>query len=70
MIGNYILFVCLQASGGSGTYIWTSTNTTVGSVNTKGLVMTTSGIGHTQVKAADTRNMGHFGTVEVRRISN
>ena len=55
----------LKASGGSGTYIWTSSNTTVNSVNTKGLVMVTSSTGHSEVRAADVRNTAHFDVVDV-----
>ncbi|EDO39640.1 predicted protein [Nematostella vectensis] len=55
----------LKAAGGSGSYIWTSSNASIASVNTKGIIMTTTSIGHTQVKASDTKNMDHFGTMEV-----
>ncbi|EDO28443.1 predicted protein, partial [Nematostella vectensis] len=55
----------LKAAGGSGSYIWTSSNASIASVNTKGIIMTTTSIGHTQVKASDTKNMDHFGTMEI-----
>ncbi|KAJ7382709.1 hypothetical protein OS493_033272 [Desmophyllum pertusum] len=46
-------------------YVWTSSNTSVATVSTKGIVMTTSAMGHTQVRAADMKNLANFGTVEV-----
>ena len=46
-------------------YIWTSSNTSVATVSTKGVVMTTSATGHTQVRAADMKNPANFGTSEV-----
>ena len=55
----------LQPSGGSGTYIWTSSNTSVATVSTKGLVMTTNAVGHSQIRASDTRNLANFGSSEV-----
>ena len=55
----------LQPSGGSGMYIWTSSNTSVATVSTKGIVMTTSAIGYTQVCAADMKNPANFDTSEV-----
>ena len=55
----------LQPSGGSGMYIWTSSNTSVATVSTKGIVMTTSAIGHTQVRAADMKNPANLDTSEV-----
>ena len=58
----------LQPSGGSGTYIWTSSNTSVATVSTKGLVITTNAVGHSQIRASDTRNLANFGSSEVRYI--
>lgn len=55
----------LEPSGGSGAYIWTSSNTSVATVSTKGMVMTTNAIGHSQVRAADMRNPANFGSSEV-----
>ena len=55
----------LQPAGGSGMYIWTSSNTSVATVSTKGIVMTTSAIGQTQVRAADMKNPANFDTSEV-----
>ena len=49
-------------------YVWTSSNTSVATVSTKGIVMTTSTIGHTQVRAADMKNLANFGTSEVGGI--
>ena len=49
-------------------YVWTSSNTSVATVSTKGIVMTTSAIGHTQVRAADMKNLANFGTSEVGGI--
>ena len=46
-------------------YVWTSSNTSVATVSTKGIVMTNTAIGHTQVRAADMRNLANFGTTEV-----
>lgn len=60
------MFKSLQPSGGSGTYIWTSSNTSVATVSTKGLVMTTDAVGHSQIRASDTRNLANFGSSEVR----
>ncbi|XP_015750175.1 PREDICTED: nuclear pore membrane glycoprotein 210-like, partial [Acropora digitifera] len=56
----------LEPSGGSGTYIWTSSNTSVATVSTKGLVITTNAVGHSQIRASDTRNLANFGSSEVR----
>ena len=55
----------LQPSGGSGMYVWSSSNTSVSTVSTKGIVMTTNAVGHTQVRAADMKNQANFGTAEV-----
>ncbi|KAK2568492.1 Nuclear pore membrane glycoprotein 210 [Acropora cervicornis] len=55
----------LEPSGGSGTYIWTSSNTSVATVSTKGLVITTNAVGHSQMRASDTRNLANFGSSEV-----
>ena len=61
-----MVFKSLQPSGGSGTYVWTSSNTSVATVSTKGLVMTTDAVGHSQIRASDTRNLANFGSSEVR----
>ena len=55
----------LQASGGSGNYTWTSSNLTVASVSSSGVVVAGSYVGHTLVRAADTRNRRHHDTAEV-----
>lgn len=46
-------------------YVWTSSNTSIATVSTKGIVVTASLVGHTQVRAADMRNLANFGTAEV-----
>ena len=46
-------------------YIWSSSNTSVATVSTKGIVITTNAVGHTQARAADMKNLAIFGTAEV-----
>ena len=46
-------------------YVWTSSNTSVATVSTKGIVVTAGLVGYTQVRAADMRNLANFGTAEV-----
>ena len=46
-------------------YVWTSSNTSVATVSTKGIVVTANVVGHTQARAADMRNLANFGTAEV-----
>ena len=69
MYGNTKLWTgdvsVLQASGGSGNYTWTSSNVTVASVSSGGVVVAGSYVGHTLVRAADTRNRRHHDTAEV-----
>ncbi|CAH3168221.1 unnamed protein product [Porites lobata] len=55
----------LQPSGGSGMYMWSSSNTSVATVSTKGVVMTTSAVGYSLVRAADMKNPANFDTTEV-----
>ena len=62
---NFSFWFSLQPSGGSGTYIWSSCNTSVATVSTKGVVITTNAVGHTQARAADMKNLAIFGTAEV-----
>jgi hypothetical protein len=58
-----------QAAGGSGRYSWTSDATTIASVNTRGLLTTTTDTGVTEVKAHDSANAMHFGVAQVRQFS-
>ncbi|ESO84308.1 hypothetical protein LOTGIDRAFT_236288 [Lottia gigantea] len=51
----------LKASGGSGDYTWTSTDTDVTTVNIKGQI-TTTGMGRANVTAADAKNNAHTGS--------
>lgn len=62
---NFSFWFSLQPSGGSGMYIWSSCNTSVATVSTKGVVITTNAVGHTQARAADMKNLAIFGTAEV-----
>lgn len=58
-----------DASNGSGPYSWSSTNTSVGTINNSGL-FTANQIGTTNIKATDaTSNVGLSGTIEVRGYS-
>ncbi|XP_014675942.1 PREDICTED: nuclear pore membrane glycoprotein 210-like [Priapulus caudatus] len=54
----------LKASGGSGNFSWSSSDTGVARVNVKG-EMVTLGAGRTTVLAADVRNPAHTGQGEV-----
>ncbi|KAK3103291.1 hypothetical protein FSP39_018237 [Pinctada imbricata] len=54
----------LKATGGSGEYVWSSTDVGVAGVNLKGEI-TTGKKGHTNVTAADTKNRAHTGTAMV-----
>ena len=58
------MFVSIQASGGSGDYVWKTTDSSVASVNVKGEI-TTGKKGFANVTAADARNSAHKGTAEV-----
>ena len=60
----------LQASGGSGNYTWTSSNATVATVSTDGIVVAGSYVGHTKIRASDTRNRKHYDTMQVRLSSD
>jgi len=55
----------LQAAGGSGHYSWTSDVTSIASVNTRGLLTTSTETGMTEVKAHDLSNSMHFGVAQV-----
>ena len=59
------LVIYLQAAGGSGHYSWTSDAASIASVNTRGLLMTTTDTGMTEVKAHDSSNSMHFGVAQV-----
>ena len=58
-----------QAAGGSGRYSWTSDATTIASVNTRGLLTTTTDTGVTEVKAHDSANAMHFGVAQVHSMT-
>ena len=60
----------LQASGGSGNYTWTSSNATVATVSADGIVVAGSYIGHTKIRASDTRNRKHYDMMQVRPSSD
>ena len=53
-----------QARGGSGEYVWGSSDTTTATVNFHGQI-TTNGPGRTNVTAADAKNAAHTGTLSV-----
>ncbi|XP_071795697.1 nuclear pore membrane glycoprotein 210-like isoform X2 [Asterias amurensis] len=55
----------LKATGGTGSYIWTSGNRNVGTVNVHGTITTATETGMTNVTAADNRNPAHFGLSKV-----
>lgn len=59
------ILIIFQPSGGSGMYMWSSSNTSVATVSTKGVVMTTSAVGYSLVRAADMKNPANFDTTEV-----
>jgi hypothetical protein len=60
----------LKATGGSGRYSWTSDETNIASVNTRGLLTTTTDTGMTEVKAHDSENSMHYGLAQVRKFRN
>jgi hypothetical protein len=62
--------VYFQATGGSGQYSWASDATTIASVNTRGLLTTTTDTGMTQVRAHDSENSMHFGVAQVIKAFN
>lgn len=61
-------YVCYsrQATGGSGNFSWSSSNTAVATVTVKGVMTTVSDIGVSVVYAHDLRNPLHFGQMQVR----
>uniref|UniRef100_A0A3B5M437 Nucleoporin 210 n=1 Tax=Xiphophorus couchianus TaxID=32473 RepID=A0A3B5M437_9TELE len=55
----------IKATGGSGNFSWTSSNTDVATVTVKGAMTTVSDIGVTVIYAHDLRNPHHFGQMKV-----
>ncbi|XP_068996777.1 nuclear pore membrane glycoprotein 210 isoform X1 [Embiotoca jacksoni] len=55
----------ILATGGSGNFSWTSSNTAVATVTVKGVMTTVSNIGVSVVYAHDLRNPLHFGQMKV-----
>ncbi|XP_047462867.1 nuclear pore membrane glycoprotein 210 isoform X2 [Mugil cephalus] len=55
----------IKATGGSGNFSWTSSNTAVATVTVKGVMTTVSDIGVSVVYAHDLRNPLHFGQMKV-----
>uniref|UniRef100_A0A8C9X773 Nucleoporin 210 n=1 Tax=Sander lucioperca TaxID=283035 RepID=A0A8C9X773_SANLU len=56
------------ATGGSGNFSWSSSNTAVATVTVKGVMTTVSDIGVSVVYAHDLRNPLHFGQMKVKRL--
>nr|XP_029132383.1 nuclear pore membrane glycoprotein 210 [Labrus bergylta] len=55
----------IKATGGSGNFSWSASNTAVATVTVKGVMTTVSDIGLSVVKAHDLRNPLHFGQMKV-----
>eukprot|EP00066_Takifugu_rubripes_P011606 XP_011600872.1 PREDICTED: nuclear pore membrane glycoprotein 210 isoform X2 [Takifugu rubripes] len=55
----------IKATGGSGNFSWSSSNTAVATVTVKGVMTTNSDIGVSVVYAHDLRNPLHFGQMKV-----
>uniref|UniRef100_A0A672IXM8 BIG2 domain-containing protein n=1 Tax=Salarias fasciatus TaxID=181472 RepID=A0A672IXM8_SALFA len=55
----------IKATGGSGNFSWTSSNTAVATVTVKGVMTTVSDIGVSVIYAHDLRNALHFGQMKV-----
>uniref|UniRef100_A0A8C4EC26 Nucleoporin 210 n=1 Tax=Dicentrarchus labrax TaxID=13489 RepID=A0A8C4EC26_DICLA len=55
----------IKATGGSGNFSWSSSNTAVATVTVKGVMTTVSDIGVSVVYAHDLRNPLHFGQMKV-----
>ena len=55
-----------KASGGSGSYVWSSLNTDIATVGKKGLVGPAGTVGEAQVKASDGKNPSHSATSTVK----
>ena len=59
------ILTCIQVKGGSGDYVWSSSNVETTTVNTKGEI-TTGARGEAQITAADAKNRAHTGFAKVR----
>ncbi|XP_068506084.1 nuclear pore membrane glycoprotein 210-like [Syngnathus scovelli] len=55
----------IKATGGSGNFSWSSSNTSVATVTVKGVMTTARDIGVSIIKAQDMRNPLHFGEMKV-----
>ncbi|XP_041655352.1 nuclear pore membrane glycoprotein 210 isoform X2 [Cheilinus undulatus] len=55
----------IKATGGSGNFSWSASNTAVATVTVKGVMTTVSDVGLSVVKAHDLRNSLHFGQMKV-----
>ncbi|XP_029011071.1 nuclear pore membrane glycoprotein 210 [Betta splendens] len=55
----------IKATGGSGNFSWSSSNTAVATVTVKGVMTTVSDIGVSVIYAHDLRNSLHFGHMKV-----
>ncbi|XP_061698487.1 nuclear pore membrane glycoprotein 210 isoform X2 [Syngnathoides biaculeatus] len=55
----------IKATGGSGNFSWSSSNTAVATVTVKGVMTTVSDIGVSTIYAHDMRNPLHFGEMKV-----
>ena len=60
-------FPLFQARGGSGEYVWGSSDITTATVNFHGQI-TTNGPGRTNVTAADAKNAAHTGSLSVLKL--
>lgn len=65
MFCKLYIFPVFQATGGSGNYTWTSSVPDVATVTTRGQVVTATVTGETVVKAADTKNLNHYDSMQV-----
>ncbi len=65
-----LVVLCLQATGGSGNYTWSSTNVSVATVNTRGQAITSPLVGETTVTAADAKNPAHWDDMKVGHCGN
>ncbi|XP_068163279.1 nuclear pore membrane glycoprotein 210 [Antennarius striatus] len=55
----------IKATGGSGNFSWSSSNTAVATVTVKGVMTTVSDVGVSTIYAHDLRNPLHFGQMKV-----
>lgn len=60
-------FVFLKAEGGSGEYVWSTSDISVISVNIKGQISTV-GPGKCNVTAADAKNSAYYGSSIVSKV--